>query len=234
MIGFDPVYFLFLGPAMLFGLWAQFKVKSAFNNGNKIPAHCGLSGAQVAQRILDANHIKNVGIERVQGFLGDHYDPKAKMLRLSPDVYDGRTISALGVAAHEVGHAIQDASRYTPLVIRNGIVPLASIGSNASFFLMILGATLNSFNLILLGIGAFSLIVLFQLVNLPVEFDASNRARAILLSQGIVSSNEEREVGRVLNAAAMTYVAATISAILTLVYYLYRYGIIGGSSRSND
>lgn len=234
MIGFDPVYFIFLAPAMLLGLWAQFKVKSAFNAGKEIPAYCGLSGAQVAQRILDANSIRNVGIERAEGFLGDHYDPSAKMLRLSPDVYDGRSISALGVAAHEVGHAIQDANRYAPLVIRNGIVPLASFGSNASFFLMMAGAVLNSFNLILLGIAAFSLIVLFQLINLPVEFDASNRARSILLRQGIVSSNEEKEVARVLNAAALTYVAATLSSVLTLVYYLYRYGVIGGSSRDDE
>ncbi len=230
---FDPMYFVFLLPAMLLGFWAQFKVKSAFAEGKAIRANCGLTGAQVAKQILDANSISNVGIERADGFLGDHYDPQMKVLRLSPDVYDGHSISSLGVAAHEVGHALQDAQKYTPLVIRNGIVPLASIGSNASFILMVLGAFLNMFNLVLLGIGAFSLIVIFQLINLPVEFDASNRARKILLQRGIVNSNEEREVGKVLNAAALTYVAATISSVMTLVYYLYRFGLLG-SSRDND
>ncbi len=229
MIGFDPMYFLFVGPGMLLALWAQYKVKSAFNSGHEIPVASGLSGAQVAQKILDAYSIKNVGIEEADGFMGDHYDPKAKMLRLSHEVYSGRSISSFGVAAHEVGHAIQDAEKYAPLVIRNGIVPLASIGSNLSFFLMFIGAMLNYYNLIVLGIGAFSLIVIFQLINLPVEFDASNRARAILLKQGLVSPSEEKEVGKVLNAAAMTYVAATITSIMTLIYYAYRYGLIGGS-----
>ncbi len=233
MIGFDPMYFVFVLPAMLLGFWAQYKVKSAFAEGKTIRANCGLSGAQVAKQILDANSISNVGIERTDGYLGDHYDPKAKVLRLSPDVFDGYSISALGVAAHEVGHAIQDAQKYTPLVIRNGIVPLASIGSTASFILMMLGAVLNAFNLVLLGIAAFSLIVFFQLINLPVEFDASNRARSILLKTGIVNSNEEKEVGKVLNAAALTYVAATLTSVLTLVYYLYRFGLLG-SSRDDD
>lgn len=233
MIGFDPMYFVFIIPGFLLSLWAQYKVKSAFAAGQQIPAACGLNGAQVAQQILDANSIRNVKIEQTDGYLGDHYDPKEKVLRLSHDVYNGRSISSLGVAAHEVGHAIQDFQSYAPLVIRNGIVPLASIGSYASYFLMMLGAIFNAFNLILLGIGAFSLIVLFQLVNLPVEFDASNRARAILLQRGIVSPKEEVEVGRVLNAAALTYVAATITSLLTLVYYLYRYGLIG-SNRDDD
>lgn len=233
MIGFDPMYFVFLGPAILLGLWAQFRVKSAIAVGSEIPASAGITGAEVAKRILDANGISNVGIERAGGVLGDHYDPKAKMLRLSDMVYSGRSVASLGIAAHEVGHAIQDATHYTPLVVRNGIVPLASIGSNISFVLMFLGAMLGMFNLILLGILAFSLIVVFQLVNLPVEFDASNRARAILLKTGIISSSEEREVAKVLNAAAMTYVAATISSVLTLVYYLYRYGVIGGNSRDD-
>jgi Zn-dependent membrane protease YugP len=228
MYGFDPMYFVFLAPALLFGMYAQFKVKSAFAIGHGIKANCGLSGAQVAKQILEANSIANVRIERTEVFLGDHYDPKEKVLRLSSDVYDGQSLSSLGVAAHEVGHAIQDAQKYAPLVIRNGIVPLASIGSNASFFLMMLGAVFNIYNLILLGIGAFSLIVFFQIINLPVEFDASNRARKILLSRGIVSPTEEKAVGKVLNAAALTYVAATVTSILTLLYYLFRYGVIGG------
>ncbi len=231
MIGSDPLYIIFAMPALLLGLWAQFKVKSNFARAKELRAASGLSGAETAQKILDAYGISNVGIEQAQGFLSDHYDPKAKMLRLSSDVYSGRSLAALGIAAHEVGHAIQDATRYTPLVIRNGIVPLAALGSNASFFLIFLGMTLGVFNLVLLGIGAFSLIVLFQLVNLPVEFDASNRAREILLKKGMVSSTEEKEVAKVLNAAALTYVAATISSVMTLLYYLVRLGVIGGKKK---
>lgn len=241
MIGLDPMYFVFLAPAMLLGFWAQARVKWAIAQGNQISASAGITGAEVAQRILDSYHVRGVGIERLGGrgigfesSMGDHYDPKAKVLRLSEDVYSGRSISSLGIAAHEVGHAIQDATNYAPLILRNGIVPLASFGSNLSYILMFLGAALGMFNLILLGIVAFSLIVVFQLVNLPVEFDASNRARAILLKDGIISASEEKEVGKVLNAAAMTYVAATVTSVLTLLYYLYRFGVIGGSKNSDD
>ncbi len=233
MLGFDPMYFIFLAPAMFLGMWAQYKVKAEIQRASKIPATAGISGAEVAQKILDLKGIRGVGIERINAAMGDHYDPKAKVLRLSESVYGGRSLSSLGIAAHEVGHAIQDATQYAPLVIRNGIVPLASVGPKISFFLMILGGALGMFNLILLGIFAFSLIVVFQLINLPVEFDASNRARRILLENGIISSSEEKEVGKVLNAAAMTYVAATVSSVLTLVYYLYRFGVIGGNRERN-
>jgi len=154
MIGFDPIYFVFLAPAMLLGLWAQFKVKAEIERASKIPASAGITGAEVAQRILDSYSIRGVGIERADGAMGDHYDPKAKMLRLSEMVYSGRSLSSLGIAAHEVGHAIQDSTHYAPLKFRNGIVPLASIGSNVSFFLMFLGAMFGAFNLILLGIFA--------------------------------------------------------------------------------
>ena len=151
------------------------------------------------------------------------------MLRLSPDVYHGSSLAALGVAAHEVGHAIQDAEKYSMLVVRNAIVPMASMGSNASWIIMMIGFFMSSMNLILLGVGLFSLVVIFQVVNLPVEFDASKRAKEILVNRGFISPQEQAGVARVLDAAAMTYVAATISAILTLLYYLWRLGIIGGS-----
>lgn len=231
MIGADPMYLMFALPALLLGMWAQHKVKSSFARAKEIRAGSGLSGAETAQKILDAYNISNVGIEETKGFLSDHYDPKAKMLRLSADVYHGRSLASLGIAAHEVGHAIQDATRYTPLVIRNGIVPLAAIGSNVSLFLIMLGMGMGALNLVLLGIGAFSLIVLFQLVNLPVEFNASSRARSILLEKGMVSSAEEKEVASVLNAAALTYVAATISSVMTLLYYLVRSGALGGQKK---
>lgn len=218
---FDPKYLLFVGPAMLLAMWAQYRVKSAYAMGSKVGARSGLSGAETAQRILNAYGIANVAIEPVQTFLGDHYDPKHKVLRLSPDVYHGRSLSSLGIAAHEVGHAIQDATSYGPLAIRNGLVPMASIGSNLSIILVIAGLFLQMTNLAVVGLALFSLVVLFQLVNLPVEFNASSRARGILLQQNMISPQENVVVGRVLNAAAMTYVAATLTAVLTLAYYAY-------------
>jgi len=216
-------YLIYILPAMLLASWAQFKVKSSFAKGQQVPASCGLTGAEVAQRILDANSITNVGIEQVQGKLSDHYDPKAKMLRLSSDVYHGKDLAALGVAAHEVGHAIQDATKYSPLVLRNGIVPLASFGSKFSMTSLMIGGASQISGLVLVGVLLFCLTVAFQLINLPVEFDASSRARKILLNQGIVSNSEDKTVGKVLNAAALTYVAATISSIGTMLYYLSRY-----------
>ena len=231
MIGFDPMYFMFLGPALLLGIWAQFKFKSAYATASQIETSSRLSGAQVARGILDSFSLQNVGIEPSHGFMSDHYDPKAKMLRLSPEVYEGRSIASLGIAAHEAGHAIQDAQRYAPLVMRNGIVPMAAIGSNASWFLLFMGFLLNSMNFIILGIGLFSLVVVFQLINLPVEFDASRRAKELLVSKGFISPQEQRAVAKVLDAAALTYVAATVTAILTLLYYLMRSGLIGGNSR---
>ena len=179
-------YFIWMLPAMLLAMWAQYRVKSAFEAGQKIPASSGLTGAQTAQAILDANGITGVRIEQIPGSLSDHYDSGAKVLRLSPEVYDGRSLASLGVAAHEVGHAIQDAKRYSPLVLRNGIVPLAGFGSKFSMFAIMIGAGLQSIGLIMLGIALFSLTVIFQLVNLPVEFDASSRARKSLVSQGLI------------------------------------------------
>jgi Zn-dependent membrane protease YugP len=216
-------YLLYVLPALLLGMWAQHKVKTAFAMGQQVRPACGLSGAETAKAILTANNISNVSIEETPGKLSDHYDPRGKVLRLSSEVYHGRSLSSLGVAAHEVGHAIQDATRYGPLVLRNGIVPLAAIGSNSAIFVIILGGMLNMFGLIILGILLFSLTVVFQLVNLPVEFDASSRARKILLEQGIISGEEDKTVGKVLNAAALTYVAATITSIATLLYYISRF-----------
>lgn len=228
--GFDPLYFMMLAPAMLLAGWAQWKVHSAFQHGSQIRSACGLTGAQAAQRVLEAEGIYNVAIEPIDGMLSDHYDPTHKVLRLSPQVYSSNSLAALGVAAHEAGHAAQDASGYTLLVLRNAVVPLANIGSTASWFLIMAGFLLQVTQLFILGVAAFSLTVLFQIINLPVEFDASRRARQALLMTGLVHQDEDREVGRVLNAAAMTYVAGTITAILTLVYYLIRSGLLGGSS----
>ncbi len=224
----DPMYFIIVGPAILLAIWAQARVKSAYAQGSKHQARSGLSGAETAQRILNVYGVANVGIEPVKSFLGDHYDPKNKMLRLSPDVYHGRSLAALGIAAHEVGHAIQDAQHYAPLALRNGLVPMASVGSQLSMGLIFVGLILSMFmgtaigtTVAIVGLGMFALVVLFQLVNLPVEFNASSLARAILLEQGMVTPQENVIVGKVLNAAAMTYVAATITALTTLLYYAY-------------
>lgn len=232
MIGFDPMYFAFLAPAMLLAFFAQWKVKSAYAKASQIRSQSGRTGMEVTRLILERNGLRNVGIEVIPGQLSDHYDSAKKMLRLSPDVAHGNSIASLGIAAHEAGHALQDATGYSPLVIRNGIVPLANIGSSVSFLLMFLGAMINAANLVVLGIAAFSLVVIFQLINLPVEFNASTRAKEVLVATGMISESERREVEKVLNAAAMTYVAATITALLTLVYYLFRFGLLG--QRSDD
>ncbi len=218
---FDPKYFLFVGPAILLAIWAQMKVKGAYHSASKYQPRSGLSGREVAYKILSIFGMQDkVTIEPVKGFMGDHYDPRSKTLRLSPDVYNGRSLAALGIAAHEVGHAIQDASSYAPLTLRNAVVPLASFGSSASWFLIFGGFLLQSLGLITLGIVAFSLTVIFQLINLPVEYDASSRAMLVLTEEGYITQEEAPVVKNVLSAAALTYVAATVSSVLTLLYYL--------------
>ncbi|MEO1498625.1 MAG: zinc metallopeptidase [Planctomycetota bacterium] len=231
---FDPMFFLFVGPAMLVGLWAQWRTKSQYAKASKQPA--SLSGAAAARHMLDSAGLQSVGIEPIPGELTDHYDPRAKVLRLSQGVYGPRTMAAVGIAAHEAGHALQDAKGYAPLVIRNLAVPAAGFGSGAGVWMIIGGAMLSGSmpefgdTLIWAGIIAFSAVVFFQLVNLPVEFDASNRAKKQLVSYGIVPESEMGAVNGVLNAAAWTYVAATLTAIATLAYYLWRFA---GAS-SND
>jgi uncharacterized protein len=227
---FDPLYLLIIAPAIILAGWAQWKVHSSFNWASQIVPASGATGAEAAAVILRQAGIQGVEIEPAQGFLSDHYDPREKVLRLSPDVYQGRSLAALGVAAHEAGHALQDAHGYPMLALRNGLVPLASLGGNLSWILLLAGFMMQSFNLILLGIVAFSLTVLFQLINLPVEFDASSRAKKLLLSNGLVLQDEAPAVNKVLSAAALTYVAATLMALLQLVYFLFRAGLLGGRS----
>lgn len=212
---------LFIAPALLLALIAQMMVKSAYSSANQV--HAKLSGYAAARFILDRAGLNSVDIEQTPGHLSDHYDPRSKVLRLSNEVYHGNTMAAVGIAAHEAGHAIQDAERYAPLVIRNLAVPAASFGSNAGMILLILGVIMNQPPLLLLGIILFSCVVFFQVINLPVEFDASARAKALLVDLGVVPAQEMAPVNRVLNAAALTYVAATLQAILTLLYYILRY-----------
>jgi Zn-dependent membrane protease YugP len=219
--GFDPYYFLFVAPAVLLGMWAQWRIRTACGQAGRMPA--ALTGAAAARHILDSAGLHDVRIEVVPGRLTDHYDPRARVLRLSEDIYYSRSLAAVGIAAHEAGHALQDARAYAPLVIRNLAVPLANIGSNVGILLLVIGAALSVYPLVILGIAAFSGVVLFQLVNLPVEFNASRQAKAQLAQLGIVGREEMRYVDRVLGAAAMTYVAATLQAILTLAYFIVRF-----------
>lgn len=224
---FDPLYFLILAPAMLVAGWAAWATRSRFAAFAQVPAPGGLSGAETARRILDRAGLRDVPIEEHPGQLSDHYDPRSRVVRLSPDVYHGRSVSALAVAAHETGHALQHQKHYAPLALRNAAVPLASLGSNASFMLIFLGMIIGSLGLAKVGVVLFGGVVFFQLITLPVEFDASARAKRELESMGIAGS-EAAGVRKVLNAAAMTYVAAALTAVLTLVYYLIRLGILGG------
>lgn len=228
MLYFDPLYFVFMLPGLLLAMWAQFKVKSAYARASQIPASSGYSGAQAAHEILQSSGCNRVAVEETDGWLSDHYDPRHRVLRLSPDVYHGRSLAALGIAAHEAGHALQHAQSYAPLTARNLLVPLAGFGSNISYLLIMLGLWLHAFGMIVAGIVLFGGTVVFQLVNLPCEFDASARAKEQLAMLGLVARDEESEVRRVLNAAAMTYVAAVISSLLQLLYYLYRAGLLGG------
>ncbi len=228
---FDPLYLMIVGPALLLSIIAQIKVKSTFARFSRVATARGLSGAEAAGQILGAHGLQNVGIQRAGGFLSDHYDPRARVLRLSPDVYDGRSISSIGVAAHEAGHALQHAGGYFPLQIRSTLVPVAQIGSWLAWPLLIIGLLMSALSLVKLGIIFFAGAVLFQIVTLPVEFDASRRAVAVLNRQGILTATELDGTRKVLGAAALTYVAAAAAAVLQLLYFLMRAGLLGGGGR---
>lgn len=229
------LYLIMVLPAFALAMLAQWMVQNAFKTMSRVPA--SMTGAEAARRILNAQGLQNIPVEMVSGHLSDHYDPSHKVVRLSHDVYSMNSMAAVGIAAHEVGHAIQDARRYSPLVIRNLAVPAANIGGSiGSIFLMIGMSLLFSAMaplgkiVFFLGVLFFGATVAFQLVNLPVEFDASSRAKTQLLELGIVSGPDLPYVSKVLNAAALTYVAATLQAVLTLAYY----GIQFLSATRND
>ena len=229
MMYFDPLYLILIAPTMLLAMWAQMKVKGNFDKWSKVRASSGMTGAQAAQRMLQAAGLgSSVQVEAVQGFLSDHYDPRKTVLRLSPGVYQSNSVAAMGIACHEAGHAVQDAKGYAPLAIRNAIVPVARIGSWLSWPMIFGGMLLQMQGLALAGVIAFSALVVFQLITLPVEFDASNRAKAQLRSLGILHSEQETKgVNAVLDAAAMTYVAATVTAVVQLLYFALRLGLFG-------
>lgn len=217
MMFFDPMYFVYVAPALLLAMWAQWRVHSAYAAASRQPAP--ITGAAAARHILDSAGAVDVAIEQVPGKLSDHYDPRSKVLRLSPDVYHERSLAAVGIAAHEAGHALQDAQGYALMSIRNAAVGVANLGSGLGVILLLVGLGIGLTQIAWLGILLFGGTVFFQLVNLPVEFDASNRAKAELVSLGIVPQSEMPAVNNVLNAAALTYVAATLQSILTLLYY---------------
>lgn len=217
---FDPYYLMWIAPALLLAFVAQQMVHSAYAHAKEVPAK--LSGMAASRMILDAAGLTNVEIEQVPGTLSDHYDPRAKVLRLSPDIYHGRSLAAVGIAAHEAGHALQDAHRYPLMVLRNLAVPLAQFGSPIGMMLMFAGIGLGLQSLALVGLLFFSGVAVFQLLNLPVEFDASARAKRLLVEQGIIDNRELPEVKRVLNAAALTYVAATLQSVLQVLYFASR------------
>ena len=225
---FDPMYFLFIGPGLLLSLWASFRVKSAFKKYSKVRSARGLTGAEAAAEMLRSAGIGDVKIVRSQGMLSDHYNPLNKTLALSETVYGTNSIAAIGVATHEAGHAIQHARNYAPLWVRSLLVPTASIGSGMGYMVMVLGLVFASTNMVLVGAVLFSAVLLFQIVTLPVEFNASARAKVLVVEYGIISDQEREGVDRVLNAAAMTYVAAAVSTLLTLLYFLMRSGLLGG------
>ncbi|MGH9320282.1 MAG: zinc metallopeptidase [Vicinamibacteria bacterium] len=225
------MYFVFVGPAMLLSVWAAFKVKSTFHRYNKVPASSGVSGAEVARSLLSRNGL-DLPVEEFPGELSDHYDPRVRKLRLSSDVYHGRTIAAIGVAAHEAGHAIQHAVRYQPLMIRHAIAPVAQFGSSAWIWLIMGGFLLGYMGLVKVGILLFTGVVVFQIVTLPVEFNASSRAKRMVYETGLITDGERNGISKVLSAAAMTYVAGVLTSIATLLYYLMRSGMLGG--RSDD
>ncbi|ADC51159.1 MULTISPECIES: zinc metallopeptidase [Alkalihalophilus] len=214
------IYFILL---LIIPIWAQMKVKSAYKKYSKVQSSSGMTGAQVARKILDDNGLYDVRIEEVRGQLTDHYDPRSKVVRLSSENYHGNSVAGAAVAAHEVGHAMQDAEDYAFLRFRHALVPIAGFGSNISFFLILAGILMGASNLLLLGIIFMAAAVLFQVVTLPVEFNASSRAMEQVVSVGVIRNDEERETRKVLNAAALTYVAGALVALLELARFILMY-----------
>lgn len=227
MFFMDPMYFVIMLPALILAGVASMMTKGTFNKYSRIASSSRLTGAQAARQMLNANGLHDVEITRARGFLSDHYNPLNRTLNLSPDVYDSPSLSAIGVACHEAGHALQHADHYVPLQLRSALVPATQFSSHAAILFIILGflfgPLLGKIGILLLGIG-----VLFSLITLPVEWDASARAKRQMVTDGIVIPSEAEDAGKVLNAAFLTYVAGAVSAILTLLYWAMRLGLLGG------
>ncbi len=232
---FDPMYFVFLIPGLILTIWAQSRVKGSYAKYSKVRNDVNMTGAQVARRILDSNGLQNVPVEHVRGELTDHYDPTKRALFLSDGVYGTPSIAAMGIAAHEVGHALQHAQAYAPLKFRTAIVPAVNIGSQLGIFVLIAGIFLQVTGLAWAGVALFALSTIFALITLPVEFDASRRAKQQLVNLGLVDGGlqqgqEGRGVASVLNAAAWTYVAGFATSLLSLLYYV---SLVSGMSRDD-
>jgi Zn-dependent membrane protease YugP len=213
--------------AFILTIWAQLRVKGTFKKWSHVPARTGMTGYEAARRMLDANGLQHIRIEAVRGALSDHYDPINRVVRLSEPVYAQSSISAVSVACHEVGHAIQHAEHYPMLVLRHRIFPIVNFASGIAPFLFIGGILLSWVNLIGIGVLFFSVAVAFQLITLPVEFNASSRARDLMVAEGYIANDEERGVAKVLNAAALTYVAAALLSLLELIRFIMMF--IGAS-----
>jgi Zn-dependent membrane protease YugP len=233
---FDPMSFVFMIPALILVFWAQSKVKGAYSKYRQVPNSAGATGAQAARAILDANGLQQVSIEQTPGELSDHYDPRTKVLRLSPEVYSGRSIASIGIAAHESGHAIQDKQRYKAMEVRSKLVPVANIGSTLGMIMLIAGILLSFTGLAWAGVALFAMTTVFALVTLPVEFDASKRAKVALVNVGIINDTtpagqaDSAGVKKMLDAAAWTYVAGFLASLLNLLYYV---SLLTGGRRSN-
>jgi Zn-dependent membrane protease YugP len=222
--GYDPLWLLFMLPGMLLGIYAQIKLTGAYSHYTQVPTSTGISGAEAAREVLDSAGLTSMPIEMVDGHLTDHYDPMKKALFLSEENYNGRSLAAVGVAAHEAGHALQHRAAYFPLHLRMALVPVTNIATQAAFFISIAGIFLGLMKWLLAGIIIYSILFFFQLVTLPVEFDASSRAKVQLEKLGLIHGDEEaRGVRKVLSAAAMTYVAAMIAALFQLLYFVLRF-----------
>ena len=225
-LGFDPMYWLFIAPGLLLSLYATWRTKSTFKRYSQIGSRNRMTGAQAAALMLERNGIRDVKIEHTDGWLSDHYDPRHKVLRLSNDVYSSNSLSAIGVACHEAGHAMQDAHGYAMLSLRSALVPVTNFSSMFSYILIMVGFFLQPF--LLLGVALFTVGVVFSLVTLPVEWDASRRAKIGIDEAGMLSPEENRQASKVLNAAFLTYLAAAVTSLLTLLYFLFRLGLLGG------
>ncbi len=225
---FSPIWLLFALPGLILSIWAQFKIRGTVKKYDKVQTSRDVTGAEVARTLLDDQGLYDVYIEESKGFLSDHYDPRTKTLRLSRDVYHTPSIAAAGIAAHEMGHALQQASGYFPLRIRSAIIPVARFGSSLAPWLFIAGFLLRFTTLAWLAVVLFGIAVIFTLVTLPVEFDASRRAKKLLVNNGVLIGNEIKGVDKVLDAAALTYVAAAVAAVGQLIYYVV---LLGGGRR---
>ena len=231
MIG-DPLYWMLALPGLALGMLAAFLTKSTFAKYAQVGVQSGLTGAEAARQMLNALDVHDVRVHETQGFLSDHYDPRTHSLHLSPDVYHGQSLSSIGVACHEAGHALQQAQGYALMGLRSLLLPVTIAGQNIAPILFMVGFAMNSMGLVRIGIALFAMAVLFAIITLPIEWDASARAKRYMTESGIVTALEYPHAAKVLNAAFLTYVAGAITAVLQLVYFLIRAGLLGG--RRND